>query len=455
MDIGPDPVFGVFFDGTNNNKINAVKSAVDDDSPTNVAKLYEIYNLKKLEYVDRYYQEGVGTITGKNNDTLDSGFAYTFGRRLQEAINETQISFKFYPHAQKGIIDVFGFSRGAAAARAFVNEIHRITQLDPTFWGGLKPEFRFVGLFDTVGSVGMPGDNDNDNFLLHTYNDLTGPVILDIHEKAVKNMVHLTAGDEVREYFPLSSIKPKNGNAPSHFFEEQWPGAHSDIGGGYGSGPHTIYFPHVSSYKFNQRDLTEEQKRVVKADVIRETLSHFPDFGRTRGINLDVSIQYLKRHFGSIGKGSTKHCHVGMPFWIRKTEVELSHVALKRMHELALKAQVPFDSLDLLSSIEGEVGSMGLPYEIPDDIKQWVVSAKNNVYSTEFDNLYRKYIHHSHQYEIAPGDFVIDAKKESGPEFTARNGEREIFYNNSNAAIDPDNYEFHKSWDFDEDEVWS
>jgi hypothetical protein len=130
-------------------------------------------------------------------------------------------------------LDVFGFSRGAAAARHFVNVIdkkadHPLAQaianspnirLKAGFdWASRDDvRFTFVGLFDTVVSSYNPNVN------------------VQLKADCAERVVHLTALDEVRKYFPLSRITEDAAGAsiPAHFTELALPGAHSDIGGGY------------------------------------------------------------------------------------------------------------------------------------------------------------------------------------------------------------------------------
>ncbi|WP_374992560.1 T6SS phospholipase effector Tle1-like catalytic domain-containing protein [Paraburkholderia sp. SARCC-3016] len=74
---------------------------------------------------------------------------------------------------------------------------------------------RFLGLFDTVESIGLPA---------HNLSDLR----LRIPEQ-VERCVHLVAGHELRACFPLTSV----GNGSARCEEIVLPGVHSDVGGGY------------------------------------------------------------------------------------------------------------------------------------------------------------------------------------------------------------------------------
>ncbi|WP_394817262.1 T6SS phospholipase effector Tle1-like catalytic domain-containing protein [Klebsiella oxytoca] len=140
---------------------------------------------------------------------------------------------------------VYGFSRGAAAARAFVNWL--VELLPNTFSKGAKPDLcltlegadwkvplsvEFLGLLDTVASVGVahiaPLAEGHmgwaDNAMELPDNGL------------IKNCVHLVSAHEQRLCFPLDSICRHDGTYPSYAREMVYPGMHSDIGGGYTPG---------------------------------------------------------------------------------------------------------------------------------------------------------------------------------------------------------------------------
>jgi hypothetical protein len=134
------------------------------------------------------------------------------------------------PRIKECFIDVFGFSRGAAEARVFCNWLDRL--LTNGKLAGVIVHFRFVGLMDTVASAG---------FWSSTVGGLTGlgdghsgwaaPEFLRI-PASVKNCVHMVAMHELRKNFPLDTITV-DGVLPPHCQEFAYPGAHSDIGGGY------------------------------------------------------------------------------------------------------------------------------------------------------------------------------------------------------------------------------
>lgn len=118
---------------------------------------------------------------------------------------------------------VVGFSRGAAQAREFANMVRERGILNRATGKNFEDvSVRFLGLFDTVASMGLPGNNIN-----VTYD-------LKIDPEFVKSARQAVAADEFRFQFDLSSIGTGFGKMPSeNFVERYFRGAHSDIGGGY------------------------------------------------------------------------------------------------------------------------------------------------------------------------------------------------------------------------------
>lgn len=131
------------------------------------------------------------------------------------------------------VIDIFGFSRGAASARAYASWLTEI--LDNGRLAGIPLTIRFMGLFDTVASAGIP------EMLLDGIANRTGghggwarPESLRIPSR-VANCVHLVAMHELRKNFPIDAISVEGERAPN-FHEFAYPGSHSDVGGGYAPG---------------------------------------------------------------------------------------------------------------------------------------------------------------------------------------------------------------------------
>lgn len=207
----------------------------------------------------KIYIEGSGTVNLEGDDTMD-GTGFGKGEngirgKVKKACEEIAdfVNDEIEPsHITTLVIDVFGFSRGAAAARNFVHEVTRpdgfkwlekgdMVDLQIYFTGKDVPDkgflgyylntkveltadeikdldvsIRFVGLYDTVAS--------------YTFGFESGAKRLKMHEidKKAKRIFHLTAKDEHRDKFSLTPV-----NASSKAKEMALYGVHSDIGGGY------------------------------------------------------------------------------------------------------------------------------------------------------------------------------------------------------------------------------
>ncbi|ACI11099.1 putative lipoprotein [Klebsiella variicola] len=142
---------------------------------------------------------------------------------------------------------VYGFSRGAAAARTFVRWLSEL--LPPPAAEGEKPpqclqtggmqlpvSVEFLGLLDTVASVGVAhvvpvadGHMSWADGTMELPDDET-------YGGLIKKCVHLVSGHEQRLCFPLDSVRRANGKYPPFATEVVYPGMHSDIGGGYPPG---------------------------------------------------------------------------------------------------------------------------------------------------------------------------------------------------------------------------
>lgn len=232
-------ILGAFFDGTGNNMYRDFQGRVGEGQETNVARLFRLYrdHDEATRTRAKLYVVGVGAMTraagtGLSNqlpadqrarairlrdaevgsslpwfgDVVGGATGLGGQERLVIAYRWAQAWCRSMGAGQPKIIDVYGFSRGAAMARTFVNLV----------LVGLKREFplvsvRFLGVFDTVGSFGMGGD------------DVDVGQNMCIRPGDAAHIRHYTARHEIRENFPLTALGP----------DRAYPGAHSDIGGGY------------------------------------------------------------------------------------------------------------------------------------------------------------------------------------------------------------------------------
>jgi uncharacterized protein (DUF2235 family) len=129
-------------------------------------------------------------------------------RRIRQALDRLENNFE----TGDTVVDVIGFSRGAALAISFANEL-----------AGKFPRviIRFMGLWDMVGQFGVPGRRFNAG------HDLGMP-------PNVMRCYHAMALDETRLAFPLTRLSetdPDNGRLLEVWFR----GMHTDVGGGNGN----------------------------------------------------------------------------------------------------------------------------------------------------------------------------------------------------------------------------
>ena len=242
----------IFFDGTKNNKYNTTFGKEKDDSYkgsyTNVAELYEHYKTDSL--TEKVYIEGIATAPPKNGmstgkkDCMRGAVwgtgKYGINKKIERGCIEVKKAFtelkkkNGYTSVDSLIINVFGFSRGAAAARSFVSRIKTDIGTNTDKCNVCLRKYikesdapsitvQFLGLFDTVSSY-SPG------WTLAAFDEKDVEELNLKIPSMVKQTVHIVAADEYRKYFALTTIKSADSNASK---ELVIPGAHSDIGGGY------------------------------------------------------------------------------------------------------------------------------------------------------------------------------------------------------------------------------
>ncbi|WP_166361561.1 T6SS phospholipase effector Tle1-like catalytic domain-containing protein [Pseudomonas akapageensis] len=133
---------------------------------------------------------------------------------------------------------VYGFSRGATAARAFVSALNQLlsrSESTPSLSFldlKLPISVEYLGLLDTLASVGLadivPGAKGHMSWADGNQQLPEGDL--------VKRCLHIVAGHEQRLCFPLESIRRESGGYPANAVEVIYPGVHSDQGGGYPPG---------------------------------------------------------------------------------------------------------------------------------------------------------------------------------------------------------------------------
>lgn len=273
-----------FFDGTGNN----LDADVGTLEHSNVARMYRVHATDDPSRgIYRRYIPGLGTYFPEIRDPGGTLTGQGFGARGQDRLDWAfkQFADLLKPHQARAhnpssrIVEVnvavFGFSRGATAARAFVRDLYAHHAVaDNGRWylrTGRHPlRVRFMGLWDTVASVGLPMSTNNTPaaysmgleslaFVMRTRGENGTAATdlafgapgadpapgnfnghgdwadnLEIHP-AVEQAVHFIAAHEVRNSFPVDSVC-RGSVKPGNCKEMVYPGVHSDVGGGYRPG---------------------------------------------------------------------------------------------------------------------------------------------------------------------------------------------------------------------------
>jgi uncharacterized protein (DUF2235 family) len=196
------------FDGTGN------EDREDDAFDSNVCDFFQAYedplkNDDPSQERGSLYLKGIGqrarTFVG---DKLAEAFGVGGHKRVRQAMDRLENNLE----AGDANVDIVGFSRGAALAISFANEIAKKLPRVP---------IRFIGVWDVVGQFGAPGEH------FQAGHDLDFP-------PNVAHCFHAMALDESRLLFPLTRLGKGRNTSPK--LQEVWfRGVHSDVGGGNGN----------------------------------------------------------------------------------------------------------------------------------------------------------------------------------------------------------------------------
>jgi type VI secretion system secreted protein VgrG len=298
--------------------------------------------------------------------------------------------------------DIFGFSRGAAAARHFANEVQKgekspLAALLPANATLFTEDFswrtntdvsiNFIGIFDTAAAVGSLADGD---FSVH---DANNPgVNLYLAPDVAKKVVHLVARDERRHNFSLNSA----GAA-----DIVLPGVHSDLGGGYlpniiervllskprCSRDMEIYVPSTAStaYRWAQQELGRLQDQL-----------------NLYGLTLEVktwAVEMTSNAKGDRSKSKNVYAAVHSERTVRN---DLALIYLRIMRELAARNDVPF------RVINDKDQTLALPGELQTIAQKLMTYALGETRSPglsvfEEELLYQRFIHLSAKWNAAKG----------------------------------------------------
>jgi hypothetical protein len=247
----------VCYDGTWN-------ALTDPATITNVVRLGQA--VKKLAedgtHQVVYYNAGVGS-----GGPLDRFLGGVFGVGLRNNVKRglAFLTLNWNPEGNDEIY-IFGFSRGAYSARALAGVIgairgipkqeyfdrleeiwkyyrtdhsKRTEEMETTITGylhgggGMPPKISCLGVWDTVGSYGIP-EGLGLGALARKVTSWTRGFHDNTISGHVKVGLHAMAIDERRRAFPTTAWVPPEGKTVESHVEQVWfAGSHSNIGGGY------------------------------------------------------------------------------------------------------------------------------------------------------------------------------------------------------------------------------
>ncbi|WP_171017132.1 PAAR domain-containing protein [Pseudomonas sp. G(2018)] len=442
---------GLFFDGTGNNLANSEAAAgcyavnlgmpsqvaedirqhcaafgydglggVPDNSYgnefTNVARLHDLYpdqagvrlSPKAEEVYSKAYLEGIGTTSGQEDSiysqgtgTGGTGVIARVEQMPAQVMNKLRLLQNNNPDLQirRIEIDLFGFSRGAAAARHCANDLLKgkgslLAQALPTGSPILSVDFNwnhrtdfilnFIGLFDTVAGIVSPFDAD---FTPH--NAANPGLNLRLAPGIANKVIHLTAGNEYRHNFSLNQTDQ----------EIELPGSHSDLGGGYlplateklllSKPDSSIEYAHIANERSDAYWRTHQR-------MARES-SRWLDYVPPEGLSI-VTWSVDTQHRGR-DTAAEKRVYAAIASQ-RQVRGELSLVYLRIMRELAVRAGVAFDAAPTTSAF-------AVPTELQPIAAKLRAFALGEPYasltSEEHSLLRRRYIHLSANWNAAKG----------------------------------------------------
>lgn len=380
---------GVFFDGTGNNETNALIGGNGGGSygnaRSNIALLKALYRdgpsynivnengtgvCRKFKMI---YMSGIGTSDSESDSTFGKAtgtgstgvwqIVHTAIERMGEYVNMASV----VTPPEKIIVDVFGFSRGAAAARHFVNAVRgkfseylnagtaaSAARMANSYTFLLLKhhkniQFRFIGVFDTVASIVLGKVEYNFGVNVH------------LKEEQAEKIFHLTAANEYRENFRLNHNLPGGGD---HY---EMPGAHSDVGGGYRDEGDKTPVGESETFESPDRGMIEYLHDLQTAEIARMNakyreqalLDGFVNPDQAGAISYTVSPIREMEYPGTFGGTMMVYAFdvkvISDRPWVR---LGLSRVAMATMYWQALAQKVPFLSLP-----------SGGEYEIPADLQ--------------------------------------------------------------------------------------
>ncbi|MGC3088943.1 hypothetical protein PA57_00485 [Pseudomonas aeruginosa] len=381
---------------------------------TNVARLYDLYPDNTLDPLEatadeayiKVYLEGVGTHSGGEDSLYSQGTGQgptgVLARIRQMpalVIKQVDLLRSLNPHllVERIEIDLFVFSRGAAAARHCANELLKgpdsllaqaLPAGSPLFarcfaWRrGADFALNFIGLFDTVAGIIAPLRGD-----FSPHDGRNAGLALGLAPGCARRVVQLVAGNEYRHNFSLVRTDD----------DIRLPGAHADIGGGYlPEAVEKVLLSRPESNRVSQGQADDNTEAYWRTrQCLERELPRWRPYVQRLGI-ATWSVALPRRR----GELPEKRVYAALSSE-RRVRGELSRVYLRIMRELAVRVGVAFKVIE----------ERDPALSIPDELRP--IAAKLQAYALgedftglseeEIALLCRRYIHLSAHWNAAKG----------------------------------------------------
>lgn len=292
----------VFLDGTAN----------DEGSHTNIAKLHNLVTLQDNQNIRASYIKGVGT----DGKIIGMAMGWGIGHDVREAYLFLAENYN-YKRGDK--IYLFGFSRGAYAARIlaalvhvagipdvseieknqrydFVKKIYKANKGKKSIaerkddiaavlgYAPISRDIEFLGIWDTVEALGVPDYEENWKLPNSRYEDQLCNI---------KNAAHAVSIDDNRARIFTPVLLTNNHLIDTcrdvvinNIVDEVWfSGAHADVGGGYLNA-------HISGVSLNWM-----LKKIAKYNLVHNNTKVYSDYlGKTHDPESGIwGLIYRKR----------------------------------------------------------------------------------------------------------------------------------------------------------------
>lgn len=333
---------GTKFNGRAADRFAAVSAWVEDGLPGSGAGAG---GSRRMEHARDRVNEGLREILIANAKSLGGKLEKYAAQNNEKSFAELNAALSKHRLIKFINLSIFGFSRGAALARAFSNRVIKSCRHDGNvlLYEGYPLRINFMGVFDTVASFGVPAHNARTPF---SERDL-------IVSPNVERCVHFVAAHELRFSFPVDLIR-KEGALVGNWLEKVYPGVHSDVGGGY---------------EAVEQGIDNNFARIPMRDMMSEALTHGVRMFSYQEIRAQMAPLFTERFYCREDTEKSFHGYMaaltgpsGKVEEQIKSHLKLYYAANGAMHRKGIKNAG--DRSRQANKVKYVFGSKGMAFEI-------------------------------------------------------------------------------------------